>query len=186
MPPMEDWVGMLVNGVKLIIVNFVYLLIPILVFVVSGGLAIVNLLITKPDDPVGLVSAVIALAVAIAISVIVLFIFSLLEVIANIRFARMDSFGEAFNFNAILEHVRKIGWGSYILSLVILFVVLLIALIIALIICIIVGIILALIPFIGPFLTIVEIVIAIMLVGPFFGVWSTRYITLIYDSVGSE
>jgi len=182
MPVLEDWIGMLVNGVKLIIVNFVYLLIPILVFVVSGGLSIVNLLLTNPDEPIAIATAAIAVAVALMISVVVLFIFALLGVLANVRFARTDNFGEAFNFTAILEHIRKIGWGSYILSLIIWFLVLLIALIIAIIICTIVGVILSLIPIVGIFLTIIEIAIALILIAPFFGVWATRYITMIYDS----
>ena len=183
MAPLENWIEMLINGVKLIIVNFVYLLIPIIVFVVSGGLAVVNLLISNPDNPVAIISAVTALAVAIVISIVVLFIFSLLGIIANIRFARMDSFGEAFNFNAILEHLRKIGWGSYILALIVLFLVLLIAAIIAMVLFLILGIILALIPFIGPFITLLEFIIVLILIGPFFGVWGARYITMIYDSI---
>jgi hypothetical protein len=176
---------MLINGVKLIIVNFVYMLIPMIVFFVTGGMAILNIILTKMDDPLGILSAVTTLAIAIVISLIVLFVFSLLAVMANVRFARTDSFGEAFNFNAIAGHIGKIGWLSYIISLIVLFVVLFIAIIIALILMVILGIILALIPFIGPFLMILEILIVALLIGPFFGVLSTRYVTLIYESADS-
>jgi len=183
MEPLNNWIEMLINGVKLIIVNFVYLIIPIIVFIASGGMAIISLFLSKPNDPVGIMSAVIALAVAIIVSLVVLFVFALLGTIANIRFARMDSFGEAFNFNAILEQIRKIGWLSYIIALIVLFIVLLIAAIIAVVLFMILGIILAFIPFIGPFLFALELLIVLILIGPFFGVWATKYITLIYDSV---
>ena len=40
-----------------------------------------------------------------------------------VRFARTDSFGEAFNFSAILAHIGRIGWGPYIVALIVLMVV---------------------------------------------------------------
>ena len=37
-----------------------------------------------------------------------------------------ESFSEAFNFSAILETIRSIGWGSYILALIVLWVVIIV------------------------------------------------------------
>jgi hypothetical protein len=72
--------------------------------------------------------------------------------------------GEAFNFNAILDHIGKIGWGSYIIALLAIFIV---AGIIAFI--------LSAIPFIGTLL--------VLIVAPALTIFVARYITLIYDSV---
>jgi hypothetical protein len=52
----------------------------------------------------------------ILIGLVVFFIFSLIALMALIRFARTDNFWEAFNFSAIVAHIGKIGWVSYILA----------------------------------------------------------------------
>jgi hypothetical protein len=86
--------------------------------------------------------------------------------IGIIRFARKNSMGQAFAFGAILEHIGKIGWGSYILALIILWVV---ALIFGLIVFV-----LAMIPFIGWLILLFLYPVWIILVA--------RYVTLIYES----
>ena len=47
----------------------------------------------------------------------------LLATIGIVRFARTGSMGEAFNFGAILATIGKIGWGTYIIALIVLFIV---------------------------------------------------------------
>jgi hypothetical protein len=38
--------------------------------------------------------------------------------VASIRFARTNSFSEAFNIHEIIEHTGKIGWINYIIALI--------------------------------------------------------------------
>jgi len=185
MPPLENWGEMFINGIKLMIVNFVYFVIPIIVFLISGGVAIVSLAFAKANDPASIISLIASLAIAIIISIVVFFIFALLALMANIRFARTDSFGEAFNFNAIMGHIGKIGWGSYIIALIVMFLILLVAAIAVVIVMLILGILLAIIPYIGPILMMLLFIIVAILIGPFFGSWMARYITLIFDSAGT-
>jgi hypothetical protein len=61
--------------------------------------------------------------IGLVICIIVALITGLLATIGIIRFARTGSMGEAFNFGAILETIRKIGWLNYILALLLLFIV---------------------------------------------------------------
>ncbi|NLA39577.1 MAG: DUF4013 domain-containing protein [Methanomicrobiales archaeon] len=172
MPPLEGWVGMFIDGIKLIIVGIVYFIIPTIVFVILGGLGI---FMGAATNSMG------AGLIGVFVGLIFLFIFSLIAMMGLIRFARTDSFGEAFNFSAIIAHIGEIGWVSYIIALIILWLVIVVAVVIFSIAVGIISLILLLIPLVGWILAILlEIVIAI-LIGPFVGVFTTRYITHIYD-----
>ena len=106
-------------------------------------------------------------AVAMVIVLIVALITFLIEAMGIIRFARTGKMGEAFNFTAILDRIGKIGWGTYILALIIVGIV-----------AGIIAVILRAIPVIGWLLLLIVI--------PALVIFVARYITLIYDSVPSE
>jgi hypothetical protein len=90
-------------------------------------------------------------------------IVALFAAIGAVRFARTDSFGEAFNFSAILAHIGRIGWGSYIIALVVLMAVIFV-----------ISFVLGIIPIIGWLISIV--------IGPAISIFAARYITMLYDS----
>jgi hypothetical protein len=116
-------------------------------------------------------------------------VLGLIVPIASIRFARTNSFSEAFNITAIIEYIGKIGWINYIIALI------LIALVIGIPICILVlgfillgGIVLFLfkvstIAIIG---FIIALVIIILTLAPLFAVFQARYMTQVYDSASPE
>ena len=176
-PVLNDWVGMFINGIKLTVVSIIYFLIPMIVFMVVGGAGI--FMGAAADNPgVGAL-------IGILIGLVVFFIFSLIALMALIRFARTDNFGEAFNFSAIVAHIGKIGWVSYILALIILWVVVGVGVLVFALVTSVISLILALIPFVGWILALILDVILAILIGPFVGVFTTRYITHIYDSVAA-
>ena len=74
--------------------------------------------------------------------------------------------GEAFNFSGISTTIGKIGWGTYIIALIIIF----------LIIGIIEFICMA-IPYIG--------ILLLFILIPFLALLHARYICLLYDSTGT-
>lgn len=164
LPALEGWVEMFVNGIKLIVVGIVYFIVPFIISLVLGG------------------GGEAAMTAGAIISMIVYFLFSLIAIMALIRFARTDSFGEAFNVSAVLAHIGRIGWLDYILALLIVWIVLVVAVLIFLIALGIVSFILALIPLVGWLLALVLIAAVAVLIGPFIGVFEARYLTLIYDS----
>jgi hypothetical protein len=108
-------------------------------------------------------SFIVGLLVLVIVSIIII----LFETIGAVRFARTGSIGEAFNFSAILERIGKIGWGSYIIALI---VIAIIAAIIAFI--------LMAIPVIGWLLFLIVI--------PALVIFVARFICLVYDSVPAE
>jgi predicted PurR-regulated permease PerM len=95
----------------------------------------------------------------------VLVITCLYAVLGSVRFARTGSMREGLRFSAITGTIQAIGWGAYLLALVIMMVlVILFSLIIAMF---------ALIPYAG---WVIQLVLT-----PIISVFSARYISRVYD-----
>ncbi len=176
-PEPEQWGKMFIDGLKLLVAGIIYAIPVIIIILIFGGFAFFSavqdaVLSGDPDyfttNIDALMPLVLAFMVGLLIAFIVAIIISLFSTIGFVRMARIGSFGEAFNFGAILDTIRKIGWGSYILALIILFIV-----------AGIVGFVLNLlteIPYIGWVLWIILIPILI--------IFEARYICRIYESSG--
>ena len=160
-PETDDLVGLFVDGIKLFIVQFIWAIPVIIVGVIFMGSSAA--LLMSGSDAAAAAGAG-GLFVGGLIMFVVAIIIALFSTIAGVRFARTDSFGEAFNFRAILEHIGRIGWGPYVIALVILMVVIGV-----------VNAVLGVIPILGWILTII--------LAPAFSIFASRYITQIYDSV---
>ncbi len=163
LPEVANFGMLFADGIKYMIIEIIYMIPVIIVLAAVAGAAILAA-ISKGIAPHNLAAALLGPAlVGVLIAFILAIILGLLTVIGVIRFARTGKMGEAFNFSAILSTISKIGWGSYILALIVL----------AVILVIIYGI-LGLIPILGP---IIEIIM-----GPFITVFAARYICQLYDS----
>jgi hypothetical protein len=178
-PEINDWVANFINGIKLFIVGLVYA-IPLIIiagiFLLGAILAGMSG-ISKGDPTAGFAAALGAGLIGLMLCVILLIIILLLLPIAYVRFARTDSFGEAFNISAVLAHIGKIGWVAYIIALI----VGIIAIIIIEIIIAIPYFILMMIPFVGFLLALLWSLIMAVPVG----IFGARYVTQIYDSVAA-
>ena len=160
-PETDDLVGLFVDGIKLFIVQLIWAIPVIIVGVIFMGSSAA--LLMSGSDAAAAAGAG-GLFVGGLIMFVVAIIIALFSTISGVRFARTDSFGEAFNFRAILEHIGRIGWGPYVIALVILMVVIGV-----------VNAVLGVIPILGWILTII--------LAPAFSIFASRYITQIYDSV---
>ncbi|MCK9591585.1 MAG: DUF4013 domain-containing protein [Methanoregula sp.] len=185
-PEVEEWGTLFVDGLKLIVVGIIYA-IPVMIvwaFVYGSMMLILmqgNTAAMEHWSPnLGLMGLMYVLEIIIGI----------IMPVAAIRFARTGSFSEAFNFGAILETIKKIGWINYLIALV------LIAVVIAIPVCIIVfGIILiggislymlgantvAILGFI-----VVAALLIVLTLAPLFSVFQARYMTRVYDSAARE
>ena len=156
------------NGLKLFIVLLIYS-VPVLIIAaifLGGSYALLSSVILTGNS-----SAAIAIIGTMMIGSLITFLLSILvgliAAVAAVRFSRTEDYSEAFNFGAVLNHIAKIGWGTYTVSLIL-------PLLIIGIICL--G--LLFVPIIGWCLLLILI--------PVFGVFLSRYITLIYDSASPE
>ena len=166
-PQLINWGSMFIDGIKLFIVGLIYALpVFILSFVLFESADMIRSSV-NPGTIGGLIIGVLMGAIILTIVAISIW---LIVMTASVRFARADSIGEAFNFGVIFTHIGHIGWMTYIIALLMI----LIALVNIAIICLIFNVV---IPYAG--------IILFLIVLPFLGLFSPRYITLLYESAGT-
>jgi hypothetical protein len=162
-PEINDWVATFINGIKLFIVAFIYA-IPV---IIVGAIFLLPLLFAAiSQDSSALMAGLGSAFLGLLICFILLIIIAIFLPMAFIRFARTESFGEAFNFREIFAKIGQIGWGSYIIAWIALF--------IAMIVFEIVMGILAIIPILGWILDLFLMVIMMIFVA--------RYWTHVFDN----
>ena len=156
-PEPGNWVGMFIDGLKLLIIGIIYaipLFIVMAIFFITAGMM---------NDPLAALGTI---GIGLLIMLVVGFLISLISAIGVIRFAQKDSMGQAFAFGAILEHIGKIGWGSYIIAIIVL--------VIAGFVFGFIASILGMIPVLGWLL--------MLFLYPVWYIFAARYMTLIYES----
>ncbi|NYT06260.1 MAG: DUF4013 domain-containing protein [Methanomicrobiales archaeon] len=165
-PEIDDWVGMLIDGIKLIIIEFVWSIpIMIIAFIVMGG----SILAIASGSDAGMAAGALGFLGGMLLIVILSIIISLFAIIGAFRFARTDSIGEAFNVSAIMDTIQKIGWAPYIIDIIVLVIAMAV-------IGFILGILMA-IPVLGWILYLFAL--------PAVTIFAVRYLTLVYDTAGT-
>ena len=164
-PDFDEWGTLFLDGLKVQILSLIWILPLLIVMLAALGLSIVGLA-TPGSFSTGLI---LGLFVIFAIMMVLAIVVSLFVPMALIRFARTGSIREGLRFSAISEHIGKIGWGQYIIALIVLIVVMVIFGIVVMV--------LSIIPFIGWVLE--------LIVTPLLTVFTARYYTLVYE-VGTE
>jgi hypothetical protein len=165
-PEVEVWGTLFVDGIKYLVVALIYAIPLIIVGILIVRAVVAGMTAGTLADMMtafGLIVAGLVIMVVIAIFIAVF------EIIGVVRLARTGSIREAFNFNAILVTIKKLGWSQYLIAFDIL--------IIAGFIMEIIGNVLMIIPFIGGF-------ICLFLIPPF-TLFIARFISLLYDSAGT-
>ncbi|RXE56451.1 hypothetical protein ABH15_10255 [Methanoculleus taiwanensis] len=174
-PELTDWVGLFIDGLKLFVLGIIYFIpVWIVMALFFGGAYATVADLFRAGDPIALANAILSALAGLAIGIILVMILQIVIyivlIVAAVRYARTNNIAEAFNFTAIFEQINRIGWGQYILALIVLWLV-------GVVYSVIVGII-GVIPIIGW-------LIALFLY-PAYLVFIARYVTLIYDSGGAE
>ncbi|MBI5679782.1 MAG: DUF4013 domain-containing protein [Methanobacterium sp.] len=98
------------DGIKVAVVEFVYLLIPIIVFIIGAGASILA---------GGASESIFAFAGGLGLTVLIAGLLAIIfELIAAIAIANMalndGKIGAAFQFSEVMEKISTIGWGNYI------------------------------------------------------------------------
>lgn len=150
---------MFIDGLKLLIIGFIYsipLFVIMVLFLIPAGML-------GNGDPVAALGAI---GIGLLVMIIVGIVITLISAIGMIRFAQKDSIGQAFAFSAILEHIGKIGWGSYIIAIIVLWIA-------GIVFGFVVGL-LGVIPVLGWLIS--------LFLYPVWIIFAARYMTLIYES----
>jgi len=172
-PEVENWGKLIVDGILLLIVGIIYAIPVIILEFLTIGVAVA----TMKNSPAGMMTAIAGAGILGIILVIVAIIIWIISPIGIIRFARTGKFGDAFNFNEILATIKKIGWLSYILALIIVAIVVGIPSLILWAIC--AALIIAL-----PLVGLVVACIIFLIVVPILAIFEARYLTQVYESAG--
>jgi hypothetical protein len=162
-PEFDNWAGLFIDGLKLNIVWFCWLL-PFLIVMVAALIMIVSILSSMTEPPVSLFASVGILLVLILIGFVLAIFAFLYGYLGVIRFARTGKIREGLRFSKIREMIRVIGWRPYIIALLVMVVV-----------GFAFGIVtsaLSIIPFIGWIL--------VLIITPFITILFSRYATLVY------
>lgn len=171
----ESFFGLFIDGVKLMVIYLVYLIIPMLVFIATMGYTIFAIIATGGDLTVSsLLPVAGGLVIGLLLTLLIGFFFTLLSIIASVRFSRTGSVAEAFAIGEILKTISRIGWIHYILSLLALFLVLFVVILGITI----VEVVLAFIPVLG---WIIGWAMSLLL-GPFISLMVSRYYSHLYDA----
>jgi len=154
-PPLRDYGDMFIQGLKVAIAIFLYMLVPLILIILGAGAFIFAAFGMGMVFPafVGIGVFVVGIILAFAIAIIM--------AMAIVHMVKNNSFGKAFAVGEILAIIGKIGWGKYILWLILMFV---IALIVGAI---------GSIPAVGWIIS--------LIIGPVFGVFVLRSAALIYS-----
>ena len=193
-PEPGEWATLFVDGLKLLVVQIVYwapvfllilvAFIPFIMTLVSAGMFSESFSAMSEsqterwfDSHPELLSQILVtggfMVLLILVAIILAIIITFFSFLGVVRFARTRSISEAFNFSALLAHIRRIGWINYIIALIAIS-----------IIGYIFGMILnffSLIPVIGIF---IELIVMGVLYVPFI-LFSARFSSCIYDA-GTE
>jgi hypothetical protein len=175
-PEVTDWGTLFIDGIKYAIVSLVWAIPLLIIFFVLIGTALWSFINVTAVSASGIQASsgnpaliIGALGVYLVVVIIVGLLTVFFSTIGIIRFARTGSMGEAFNFREILATIGKIGWGSYIVALVVL--------IVAIIVVEIVITILGMIPVLG-------MIIQLVFIAPVM-IFEARYLCQVYDAASA-
>jgi hypothetical protein len=166
LPKVSEFGSMFFDGIRYTIIQIIYMIPVIIVIGLTAGAAILTAISSAANpgaNPEAFLPLIGGIILGIIVALILAFIIGLFAIMGVVRFARTGKMGEAFNFPEILATIRKIGWGAYILALIILFVLVFI-----------VELVVGIIPIIGSFIS--------LIIAPWVVVFTARYICMLYDS----
>ncbi|WP_332449928.1 DUF4013 domain-containing protein [Methanoculleus sp.] len=165
-PEPEGWIGLFIDGIKLLVITIVYT-IPVWILAVVGFAAYfipVSVTTTQGTGTApGPETGIFVLLALLVIFVVLAIVIGLLSTFAVVRFSRTGSVGEAFRFGTLLSHIGSVGWLNVFIALLVMGIVITV-----------VQFVLMLIPVLGGLL--------VFILTPAFIVFSSRYVALIYES----
>ena len=118
-PPLRDYGDMFIQGLKVAIVGIIYMLVPMILIALGFGAFFFGAfgmgMLFPAFGALGIGLFVVGIILAIGIAIIM--------AMAIVHMVKNNSFGKAFAVGKILGIIGKIGWGKYILWLIVMFII---------------------------------------------------------------
>jgi len=116
-PPLGDYGDLFIQGLKVAIAIFLYMLVPIVLIVLGAFGFILRTIGIHILFPMAMGIGLLALGILFA------FCIGIIAAMAIVHMVKNNSFGKAFAVGEILQIIGKIGWGKYIIWLIVTFVI---------------------------------------------------------------
>lgn len=181
-PEVDQWGGLCIDGLKLIVISWIYS-IPIWLLWLATYWSMTTALLSGNMEAVAAAGS--PNWALMVLMYIVEFIIALILPVVAVRFARGSGFLGAFEFRAVLDRIASIGWLNYVLGIIIVTVVVAIPVMVLVFIFVLLGIVLAAIAGFSAAAVIGAIALAVLvllIVMPVFMVFQARFWTRLYDS----
>jgi len=104
-PSFGDWGELFVDGLKLLIVYFIYMLIPLVVMIFTVGTAVAALV---SGGEAGAAAGMGTIAVGLLVTIVLSLVFGYFAVVGVVNMAKEDQFGAAFDVGTI----KSVGLNS--------------------------------------------------------------------------
>jgi hypothetical protein len=105
LPGFSDIKGIFVNGIKTVIVEIAYMILPFILFLL-GLMLTVNEAVSSSVNTIG--------GILVVIAMIFLIFAALVEIMAICNMVAKDDLKAAFDFKGILAQIKSIGWGRFL------------------------------------------------------------------------
>ena len=130
-PKLERYGDMWVQGLKIVVALLIYMIVPLIIFgvgiaaLVASGIGL-GMLPWMPGMGPSAMAWPVWIGIAglfIVVGIIVAFLVAIIATIGIAHMIKQDRFSKAFAFGEITGIVKRVGWGSYILWLIVIFVI---------------------------------------------------------------
>ena len=172
-PELQGWIGLFIDGIKLIVITIVYSIPLMILTVLPFALYFIPVSMTVTTPGTGSapgLSPELGIFVFLAIFVIFILaaiIIGILSTFAAVRFSRTGKLREAFRVGTLIRHVGRVGWIRCFVALLVMGIVVSITVII-----------IVLIPLVG--------LVLVFLLMPGFIIFSARFVALLYESAPAQ
>ncbi|MGA2120926.1 MAG: DUF4013 domain-containing protein [Methanoregula sp.] len=161
-PEFDDWGTLFIDGIRLTVVGILWFIPLMAVLALMLATAFLGMAGGRGASAglwIGLVLVLVVIEIALAVVTV------LYSILGSVRFSRTGSILEGIRFTAITGTIRTIGWGRYVIALVILMVVAIAFFAVMSV--------FSLVPYAG---WVVQLVLT-----PLYSIFSARYISRVYD-----
>ncbi|MBI5679784.1 MAG: DUF4013 domain-containing protein [Methanobacterium sp.] len=156
-PEFDNLGELFIDGIKVLIVGIVYMIIPMIIWLVALLPVFLALLSGSQSSAIAGLSSILTI-VLMLIAFIVTIIMSLLVLPAIVNMGLYDgSIGAAFRFSEVMEKISTIGWGSYILWIIAIWITMMI---------------------LGLIIGIIGFILLIIIIGPLLWILGGAYLTM--------
>jgi len=120
-PRLEQYGDLWIDGLKIAIASIIYMILP-LILIVTGAVSFFAGFMWGVYGP-GMMLVPAGLGAALfVVGIILAFAIAIIMAMAIVHMVKTGSFGKAFAVGEILGIIGKIGWGKYILWLIVIFI----------------------------------------------------------------